>query len=181
MTKLDLALRLARESGRSAAEAADLLDEAVQKILTTSAQAARGPLCAVNKSTQAARGPLCAVNKSTQAARGPLCAVNKSPQAPRGPLCEVNKTPQAVRAPSRAIGKTARASSRGAKPKGNSPDLAPQSESAARELGGGRWRGRLGRRSFSAGGPAASNKSPAGAAKRPEGRPAKKAAKLDGS
>ena len=167
MTKLDLALRLARESGRSAAEAADLLDEAVQKILTTSAQAARGPLCAVNKSTQAARGP--------------LCAVNKSPQAPRGPLCEVNKTPQAVRAPSRAIGKTARASSRGAKPKGNSPDLAPQSESAARELGGGRWRGRLGRRSFSAGGPAASNKSPAGAAKRPEGRPAKKAAKLDGS
>jgi hypothetical protein len=143
MTKLDLALRLARESGRSAAEAADLLDEAVQKILT-SAQGVRGPLCAVN---------------------------NKGPQVVHGPLCAVNKSPKEARAPSRATSKAARASSRGYKPKGNSPDLAPQSESAARELPGGRRRGP----------PSASNKSPAGAPKRPEGRPAKKAAKLDGS
>jgi len=126
MTKFDLALRLARESGLSAAEAADLLDEAVQKIL---------------------------------------------------------KTAQGANAPSRATGriKIARASSRGAKPKGNSPDLASASEPAASELPGSRRRGRLGRRSFSAGGPAASNKSPAGAAKRPEGRPAKKGAKSDRS
>jgi hypothetical protein len=126
MTKFDLALRLARESGLSAAEAADLLDEAVQKIL---------------------------------------------------------KTAKAANAPLRATGriKIARASSRSAKPTGNSPDLASASEPAARELPGSRRRGRVGRRSVSAGSPAASNKPPAGAAKRPEGRPAKKAAKSDRS
>jgi len=35
MTKLDLALRLAQESGRSPAEAADDLDELVQRLLKT--------------------------------------------------------------------------------------------------------------------------------------------------
>jgi hypothetical protein len=126
MTKFDLALRLARESGLSAAEAADLLDEAVQKIL---------------------------------------------------------KTAKAANAPLRATGriKIARASSRSAKPKGNPPDLASAREPAARKLPGSPRRGRLGRRIFSAGSQAASNKSPAGAFKRPQGRPAKKAAKPDRS
>jgi hypothetical protein len=114
MTRLDLTLRLARESGRSAAEAADVLDEAVQTILK-SAQA-RGPLCATNKDAQA-RLPLCATNKDAQA-RLPLCATNKDAQA-RGPLCAIIKSPQA--------------STRVARPKGNStnkPHKRPDGKSA---------------------------------------------------
>jgi hypothetical protein len=53
MTKLDLVRRLARESSRTAAEAADVLDEAVQRILK-SAQAENAPLFATNKGAQAA-------------------------------------------------------------------------------------------------------------------------------